>query len=126
MALFGRGAALFRSAHCLTSATKALRSGMIGRIATAWTSMHVEFLHLAMKRGAADAEQGRRLRDVAVGARQHTPKRRAFRFRKVGTAVVALLLQNIRSGQALRDKGIIKLASTIRPPRGQPLLQVPL
>ncbi|CUW89799.1 hypothetical protein AGR2A_Cc160241 [Agrobacterium genomosp. 2 str. CFBP 5494] len=71
--------------------------------------MNVEFLHLAMKRGPADAEQGRGLRDIAVGARQHAPQRRTLRFREVGTAVMALFLQDIRGRETLRDAGIVQL-----------------
>ena len=52
-----------------------------------------------MQRGAADAEQGCSLRDIAIGARQNPAQGRALRFRKVGTAVVTFFLQNIRSGQ---------------------------
>ncbi len=69
MTVGGSGTAWFRIAHCLTSATNPRRSGHLARISFQVTSMHREFLHLAVKRGAADTKQGRGLRDIAVGAR---------------------------------------------------------
>jgi hypothetical protein len=74
-------------------------------------SVHGKLLHLAVKRRPANAEQGCGLRDIAIRAGKNAAQRRALRFRKIGTAIVTLLLQNIRSWHPLRDGMVIELQS---------------